>query len=162
MKLGDFKAGRQPPASPAMGAPGGQLGVKDAEKLKPMVPHSAPASFDFFCLFSFSWNLYHLGNGTVKETEEGRGMGTQTERRDVHGNGLFIKPKRFYFLWILWKLPSQFVMRLLGAPLEEGFPDAAMIWSAWSRVRRIDHGSWPIIHPHGWTKRPSFPVLPLS
>ena len=47
MKLGDFKAGRQPAASPAMGALGGQLGVKDAEKLKPMVPILPPHPVTF-------------------------------------------------------------------------------------------------------------------
>ena len=141
---------------PSHGSPGRPAGGEGCRETKTNGPHPAPASFDFFSVSSH-----------FPETSIARVMGQWKRQRKEDGwgpklkGGMFMEMgyagwicKRFYFLWTLWKLRSRFVMRLLGTLLEKGFPDAAMVWSACSRVRRTDHGRWPVTHPHGWTKRP--------
>lgn len=56
-------------------------------------------------------------------------MGTQTERRDVHGNGLcgLNLYEGFIFMNSV-KAPKLFCHEVAGAPLER-FLTAAMVWS---------------------------------
>lgn len=90
--------------------------------------------------------LSYLGNGTVKETGEGRWMGPKLK------GGMFMEMgcagwicKRFYFLWTRWKPPKLFCHEVAGRAIEEGFL-TLLVWVC-SHVRR----NWPwkvaILHP---------------
>ena len=194
MNLGDFRAGRQAAAPPATGAPGGRPGVKNAAEMKTHGPFSAPASFGFFSAsshFPKTSTTWVIGRWRRQEVARGTGHGgPRLKGRMFMETGCAESAQLIYnlvncgkrtvesaelsgFFMNSAKAPKSACLDLAGAPWEGGFPDAAVIWSTYSRVRNTDPGSvhpgmklpqWKLAHHStpGRASRPFLPALPLS